>query len=235
MRLFPTVFLLGLAGWDPTGAIVIISALALGVSKREILVFALTILAGTVATGLICSRFIGTGAEYLAGFLNDIPDHIYLALEFVVSLALLKWFIERVFFKTKKERKEERKESFFVTYFRKGLFVVGLIFSASALTDPSFLALLTLCGQTSHMLEVVLANCTWILISQSPVFGLTAAVMLGRHEGMIGYFREKMENSPSIAKLKQVLSVALSVVILLAGLLTLLESMYFWLAGEWLF
>lgn len=42
MNLFPTTFLLGLAGFDIAGAIVIISALSLKASKKNICVFALT-------------------------------------------------------------------------------------------------------------------------------------------------------------------------------------------------
>lgn len=235
MRLFPTVFLLGLAGFDPTGAIVIISALALGISKKEIVAFALTTFIGTVLTGLVFSQFIGTGVDYIAGLLNYIPDNIYLVLEFLVSFALLKWFVERVFFKAKKDSKEEKKESFFVKYIKKGLFVVGLIFAITALTDPSFLALLTLCGQSSNLFAVVAANCSWILISQCPIFILTIAVVFNKHEGVINWFNEKVKNSPYIEKLKKALSVALSVVILFAGLLTLFESFYFLFTGSWLF
>ena len=235
MSLFPATFLLGLAGFDPTGAIVIITALAMGVSKRQISLFAITTFIGTVLTGIISSFFVGTGVNYISELLNYIPDSIYMILEFIVSFLLLKWFVERVFCKQKKEDKDEKKEGFFTKYIKKGLFTVGLFFSITALTDPSFLALVTLSGHSSNMIEVVLANSVWILISQSPIFILSVAVMFNKHEQIIQYVQDKLKNSPKIAKIKKCLSVALSVIILLAGLLTLVEGIYFCVTGVWLF
>lgn len=234
MNLFPTTFLLGLAGFDPTGAIVIISALAMGVSKKQIYLFAITTFLGTVITGVFSSFFVEKGVNYLSGLLNYIPDSIFMILEFVVSFLLLKWFVERVFFKSKKENKDEKKESFFVRYIKKGLFLVGLIFAVTALTDPSFIGLVTLSGHSTNISEIILANSVWILISQSPIFVLSIAVMFNKHEQTISYFKNKFSNSIKIKKLKKILSAALSVIILIAGLLTLTEAIYYAITQKWI-
>lgn len=44
-----------MAGFDPTGAIVIISALTMGASKKQINTFAITTFIGTVITGVVCA------------------------------------------------------------------------------------------------------------------------------------------------------------------------------------
>lgn len=232
MKLIYTALLLGVAGFDPTGAIVIISALTMGASKKQINTFALTTFIGTVITGVVCSCFVGNGISYLSNLFNYIPDIVYVVLEFIVAFLLLKWFAERVFFKPKKE---EKKESFVIKYIKKGLFVVGLIFAITALTDPSFLGLITLSGHSINMIEVIMAHCVWILISQSPIFVLTIAIMLGKHEKIIAYFDEKISKSERIRKLKKAFSIVLTVVILLAGLLLFVEAVYYLTTNNWLF
>lgn len=131
-------------------------------------------------------------------------------------------------------RIKRKKESFIIKYIKKGLFIVGLIFAITALTDPSFLGVITLSGHSTNMVEVVLANCVWISISQSPIFVLTIAVMLGKHEKIISYFDEKISKSQRIKKLKKAFSITLTIIILLAGLLLLSEAIYYLLTESWL-
>lgn len=217
------------------GAVVVLTALTLGASRREIMTFALTTFFGTVLTGLVFSRFLGAGVSYLSTLANNIPDNIFMLLEFLVALLLLGWFAERVFFREKADSKEERKESFFVRSIRKGLFPLGVLFAVSALSDPSFLALLTLAGQRSSFLEVIGANCVWILLSQCPLFVLALAVCFGRHEALLAFFRERLARSTWVQGLKKLLPAALSAVILSAGVLALLEALYYLFTGIWLF
>ena len=234
MNLFPTTFLLGLAGIDPSGAIAMITALAMGVLKRDIYVFAITTFIVTLLMGIISSFFIDTGVYYISGVLNHIPESIFMVLEFIVAIVLLTWFIQRAFLKSKKESKAKQKDSFFMKYIKKGLFVVALIFALTGITDPSFIALITLSSNSTNILEVVLANSIWILISQAPVFILTIAVILNKHEKIITYLRNKFSNNPNIKKLKKGLSHLLSIVILVVGSIILLEATYYLFTSSWL-
>ncbi len=236
MKLFPTSLLLGLAGIDPTGVIVIISALAMGVKKSKIILFVLTVFFGTIVVGLISSNLvIDNSINFFANLFNYIPDYVYMILEFVVGILLLLWFIERVFYKDKSIAKEEKKESIFTKYIKKGLFFVGLIFSLSALTDPSFLALITLTGQSSNLIEVILANVSWVLISQLPIFILLIAVIFNKHYVVIDFFKNKVLTARRIELIKKILSVLLSIIILFASILLLLEAIYYFFTNTWLF
>lgn len=235
MNLLAKAIAFGIAGFDPTGAIVIITALTMGLSKKQILLFAITTFIGTVFIGVGCSTFLGTSVNMISNLLNSIPDIVYMWLELIIGVVLLKWFVERVFFKSKNDVKEEKKESFFARYMKKGLFVVGILFAVTALADPSFLALITISGHNQNMIYVVLANCIWILISQLPIFVLTIAVLFNKHEKVIEYFRNKLSKSKKIEKIKKVLSNLLSTIILLIGILSIVDSIYYWFNSSWLF
>ncbi len=231
MKVFPTSFLLGLAGIDPTGAIVIISALAMGVKKSKIILFILTVFFGTVLVGLVSSNLVlDTVITQISNLFNAIPNYIYMILEFIIGLVLLHWFIKRVFLNKPKET-----DSIFTKYIKKGLFFVGIIFSIFALADPSFLALITLTGQNANILENVLANIAWVLISQFPIFILLIAIIFNKHEKLINWYNEKLATSKKIKTIKKILSITLSTIILITSLLTLAEAIYYFFTNTWLF
>ncbi len=235
MNLFPTVFLLGLAGFDPTGALVIISALTMGINKKQIVKFAATTFFGTVLVGLVFSTILSTGIDAISKLLNSIPDIVYMWVELIIGIALLIWAFQRFFCKKKTVKKEENKESFFIKFLNKGLFAVGLIFAITALTDPSFLALITASSHNDNILLVILANAIWILISQSPIFVLTVAVIFNKHEKVINFFDKLLNKNDRKEKIKKVLSILLSVLLLSAGILIIVDSIYFWINGIWIF
>lgn len=235
MNLFPTVFLLGLAGFDPTGALVIISALTMGINKKQIVKFATTTFFGTVLVGLVFSKILSTGIDSISKFLNSIPDIVYMWVELIIGIVLLIWAFQRFFCKKRTVKKEEKKESFFIKFLNKGLFVVGLIFAITALTDPSFLALITASSHNNNIFLVILANSIWILISQSPVFVLTVAVIFNKHEKVIDFFEELLNKNNRKEKIKKIFSFLLSILLLIAGVLIVVDSIYFWFNGIWLF
>ncbi len=236
MKLFPTSFLLGLAGIDPSGAIVIIAALTMGVKKSKILMFGGIVFLFTVITGLIASDIIiNYGVDFIANLFNYIPDYIFMILQFVVSFILLKWFIARTFFKEKEDNKGKKKESIFTKYVKKGLFFVGILFSITSVMDPSFLAVIALVGQSDNFVLNVLANVSWILISQMPMFILLIAVMFNKHDKIIEYFKNKIATGKRIKLIKKILYITLSIIILLAGVLSLTEAIYYFITNTWLF
>ena len=232
MDLFITALLLGAAGFDPSGAVVIITALTMGAKKKDICTFAITTFSGTVIVGVACSYLLGNSIKYIADWLNYIPDSIWLVLELVVVCALFKWFIDRMLCRKDKEKKAE---SFLSRYIKKGLFLVGAFFAATALTDPSFIAIITLSGHNMHFAEVLLANTVWILISQSPVFILTAAVFLGKQERIIAFVQNKFKESRLVKRIRIAAPKLLTAVILIAALVLLADALSYCTTGAWLF
>ena len=130
---------------------------------------------------------------------------------------------------------EEKKETFLTKYIKNGLFIVGIFFAITALTDPSFLALITISGHSQNMIYVILANCIWILISQLPIFVLTIAILFNKHEKIIDYFKNKLAKSDKVEKIKKILSILLSIIILVIGILSIVDSINYWFNSSWLF
>lgn len=129
MNLIITSFLLGLAGFDIAGAIIIITALSMKLPKKQIYTFALTSLSSTLIIGLLFSKVLKVSIDYFSNIFEYIPDKIYAIIGSVLGLVLLYWFIERVFIKDKYQEKEDKKENFFEKFIKNGLFIVGLLFS----------------------------------------------------------------------------------------------------------
>ncbi len=236
MKVFPTCLILGLAGIDPTGVIVVISALSMGIKRSKIIMFMLTVFLTTIITGLVSSYFIVDGSiDFISNLFNYIPDNVYMVLELLVGLLLFNWFIERTFFIDKKIKKDIKKESIFSKYIKKGLFIVGVLFSISQLADPSFLALITLTAQSSNLIEKLFANIFWVLISQLPMFVLLLPILLNKHEKFINYFNNKIMTSSRIDKIKKILYILLSLIILVVSILSLTEAIYYFLTDTWLY
>lgn len=160
MNLFPTTFLLGLAGLDIAGAIIIITALSLKCSKKNIYVFVFTSLIATILVGLLSSKVLDTSIKYLTNLFNYIPDKVYAILCFIIGIVLLHLFLERVFV----NEKYQKKESFITKFIKKGLFLVGILFSLWTVSDPSFWGVIALTSQNDNLIAITLAFAVWMIV-----------------------------------------------------------------------
>lgn len=221
MELMAAVILLGVASLDFSGAMIILTALTLGAKNKDVCTFALINLIGTVAIGVVCACLLGENIEHLTGWASSVG----VVLELFVACLLMVWFARRVLIGRKKDKKEDN--NFLKKYLDKGLFSVGVGFSIGALTDPSFIALITFAGYNMHFIEIILANCVWILISQLPAFALTIAVILGKYEQMVTYVQKKMMEYSWLEKLKLVLPKLLMVIILIVALLLFADGLVY--------
>lgn len=235
MNLIFTSFFLGLAGFDIAGAMIIIAALSMKCSKKQIYVFAFTSLISTVAVGLLSSKVLGTSINYLANLFRDIPDKVYAIIGLLVGLILLYWFIERVFISNKYQQKEERKENFFEKFIKKGMFLVGILFSLWAISDPSFWGVVTLATQNKNLMLITLAFIMWMVVGQLPLYVLTVAILFNKHEKIINWFDKKIKGNKHIEKIKEVLKITVSIVILAASIYFVADSVFYLLNGVWLF
>lgn len=235
MSLFPTTFLLGLAGFDIAGAIIIVTALSLKCTKKNIYVFALTSLVTTVLVGAFSAKVLGTSINFLTDLLNYIPDKVYAVLGMIIGAALLYWFIERVFVNEKYQKKEDRKESFLTKFIKSSLFVVGILFSLWAISDPSFWGVVALASQSNSLILIIAAFTVWMLVGQLPLYILTVGIAFNKHEKIIKWFDESFTNNPKIIKLKRILRTVLSVIILVAGIYFITDSLFYFFKSVWLF
>lgn len=235
MNLIFTSFFLGLAGFDIAGAIIIITALSMKCSKKQIYIFAFTSLISTIIVGLLSAKVLGTGINYFADLFKYIPDNIYAIIEIGIGIALFYWFIERVFINNKYKQKEEKKENIIIKFVKKGLFIVGILFSLWAVSDPSFWGVVALATQNNNLIIVTLAFTIWMIVGQLPLYVLTIAIFFNKHEKIINWFDEKIKKNKKIEKIKKVLKIMISIIILIASIYFIVDSVFYFVRGVWLF
>ncbi len=220
MELLAAALMLGVAGFDLSGALITITAVSMGLKRKEICTFALTNLIGTVTIGLACSYFLGTNVSHLSDWLNHNSATIRAVFQLVIGCLLLILFAERVFLSKKKDGQ------FFEKPINEGMLTLGIAFAISALTDPSFISLITLSAYHRQWLAVAAAHCIWIAISQAPSFIITIALLLGKYEAFMAYAQRKTEANPLVKKLKQGAPKVISFVILFVAVFLLWDGIH---------
>ena len=77
MELIISAFLLGVAGFDVLGVIVLVAALSARVPKKSILIFVITAFIATVLLGVGLSLFLSPLVDYIANMVNQFSDSIW--------------------------------------------------------------------------------------------------------------------------------------------------------------
>lgn len=228
MDLVFAAFGLGLAGFDVLGAGVILAAVAAKSSKRSVVVFALTNLVVTVLLGTVLALLLGPSVDNLASMVNNLPDEVWAGVMFVVIVLLFLWAIKRVLAIAQRKNPHEKHQSRLGKFMKYGLFAVGVIFGLFAVVDPSFLALVALAGHDGNVLWIILSFVVWTFASQAPLYVLAVAVLLGKHK--------KLEKTIERVKAKygRHFSIAITVVIGLAGVVLLADLVKYLATGSWL-
>lgn len=216
---------LGLAGFDIFGALIILTALASKVSKREIMTFTLIALLGTVALGTAAALLLGEGVRMITEFFNNLPDVLWVVLDLLVAILLFVWAGVRIVRTVKKQKVTKEPKSGF---FRRSLVAVGVLYAISAFIDPSFLALIALSSRGDSLVIIVLTQLIWILVSQSPLFALSIAVALGVHEKFVDWFNRVRE------KYRTIITTIITGLIVLFGTLITADLVVFLITGQWL-
>lgn len=179
---------LGLAGFDPAGAMVGIGLLGMGVHRRNIVVMIVAFMGGTVALGTGLSVLLG---PRVAGFdwrkLEPSHPHIAIGL-FVGGLLLLGWGFYRLAHPLARRTRRQKTSRRGTGPFQLAL--LGIIFSLSSLISPPFLALVVIAGSYDHLDEIIIAHSIWFLLNQSALLVVTGIAMTGAGEGAIANFRK---------------------------------------------
>lgn len=178
---------LGLAGVDVLGALTVLALLTAGASRKVIALFAGTVFFVTTAIGIILSLTLGGFVDELSRFASNLPDTAWVSIDLVVVCILWGWAARRWYRQSHNTPKIEKPKT--NRWLRYGPLVIGGVFALSALTDPSFLAVIALAGHNGNILSIVFMHVLWVLVSQAPLFVLAIAVMSSKHERVTTWFR----------------------------------------------
>lgn len=175
MSLLAIAFGLGLTGLDPIGALLALTALARGARRTSVLLFALIVFGVTALLGAMLSLTIGAGVTTL---LAQLPAYIWVTFYAITAVLLLWWAASRW---RRRSILGQSKDSRLTRWLDRGLPLVGLLFALSAVTDPSFVALVVIAGNEHSVLLVLFAHTVWSIVGQLPLLLLAIAVACNGH------------------------------------------------------
>lgn len=183
---------LGVAGLDPTGALLAAAGLAAGARARAAVLFGASVLVLTAALGTVLSLTAGSA---LAGvdWTSSLPGGpVTAGLEALAGAVALAWVVVRL-----RRRADPGREEAAADAGRRGgarlassagMVGAAVLFTAGAVLDPSFVGLVVLAGRDEPLVQVVAAHLVWSVVSQAPLLLLLVAVARGGHERAAALF-----------------------------------------------
>lgn len=173
--IFAGIVGLGIAGFDPLGALALIAAMALGARRRAIAGLVIVTIATTVVIGFVLSSTLGTWAIAQLHRLHD-PGHIvWGALVLLAGIGLAVWGTIRLRRAPVVKKDEPTRSGRSV----KALVLIGIGVGLSALIDPAFYGLLVVAGTMPTWPLRLAGVLTWSCLSQVALLALSGAVFAG--------------------------------------------------------
>lgn len=215
---------LGLAGIDPVGMMILITAMTAKASKKQIYTYGILVLLGTTALGLTLSSLLGAGfaqiGSHVEGAINSFSDTTWTWISFAIIAVLLLFAVKRLV-KKDVEEKEDSKGG-------QGLLAGAVFMVFTAITDPTFIALMGLAGQVNNLALSILYSLLWTLVSQAPLFLLIGAVASGKHQIFIDKF------SQMYSRYRAKIDTGITGLLFILAFVFLVDLLYFWMTGIWL-
>lgn len=171
---------LGLGGFDPFGALIVLPAIAAGARRRAVAGFFLSAAVVTIATGLV----LGESVQYVTRFLADaieVPDPVRLMIQAVAAVGIGVWAWVR-WHRRNAPQKQRSRPSRLVGMWPMTL--AGVLWGISALTDPTFYGAAALSATTPSAVSSAIIFTAWFLISQLPLCLVVTALALGQDSAL---------------------------------------------------
>lgn len=165
----------GIAGMGPLGALFVIPLVMNGVRSRVIVAFAAMSIVSAVGAGVM----LGESVEHLWPWivhLLTISDSARLTLH-VAGVAVLGIAFVHLL-RHRNDPKKERRHPTILTG-TAGMALMGTIWGLISLTDPTFYGLAAVM-RSAGFFTTAFAFTLWIVISQSPLFIVVIAMIIGR-------------------------------------------------------
>lgn len=218
-----SVLILGLAGMDPVGALLGTTALAGGSKRALVVAYGLIVILTTIIVGTLLSLTSATFSFSIDWSFTWVPENIW-ALGQLAAGAVLMVFGWRRWHNRGNKTSEKSGKKFGGALMLIG---TGFLYGVTAPIDPTFIALSVLVGQTEHLLTIVAAHTTWILISQLPLTILTVAIMMNRHHAVMKRIQSMWD------RIRPYFSHGMTVLVSGAGAFLILEVGWWMTSGSW--
>lgn len=215
---------LGLAGLDPTGALIAVGALSAGARRRDVLACGGIAVLGTILFGTVLTLTVGDKVGAIQWERLVPPDQLSAVLEALVAAGFLWWGVARLRRPAARPPKPARARGTGTL----ALLVFGVLWALAAVTDPSFLALVVLGGRDPQLAGIIGAQTLWVLISQLPLVLMLYAIARGRHQRAVATLDRVW------GRVRPVISVLGTATLLLGGVILLVDSLWWFVTGAFL-
>lgn len=168
---------LGLAGFDPLGAIVFMAAMAAGARRAALTTLGVTTVATTSLLGLLAVLGLGPTIHRWEERLHPSSFAWHMSA-MTVGAGLLAWGVRRL---THRDRSEGHDSTPPRSLTAAGLAWAGLAVGGSSLLDPAWYAMVAYAARLSPGSAAATAV-VWTLLSHVALVALTVAVVMGAHE-----------------------------------------------------
>lgn len=220
-----TILGLAIAGIDPVGAILLAGAISASLAKSKVIGFTLSALLGTVIAGTVFSvigiRFI----DQIKSLFPSLSSGIWVYVNIALALLILVWLYRQLWRKTDTKQKPAKKRKL-----QGSLFTVvglGIVFGASSVLDPTFVAAIGVAAQTENVLVIVGLHTVWITISQFMLFGLLIAYLLGKHHQLLNWSKTFWhKHKPGFIKVVHFAAFAVSLILVIDSITYLTSGSY---------
>jgi len=212
---------IGLAGFDPAGALVLIALLAIRANRRTVTVLCVLTVFCTTLLGTVLARLLGANVHHVDLRHLRPPDRIVLVLNVVIGLALIAFAIWRM-------RRPPAPEKPPRTYGAgiKAAVVGGVAVGFGSILDPAFIANVALASQTQHIGMTLALGLLWAVLSHSALIVLTVCVLLGVHERPVAAFDAWW------LRARPMIGTVVNWVLLALGICFLLEDVVYFASGS---
>lgn len=187
------------------------------------MIYGVIMIAVTVALGVALSLLVGPRIANIDWSFLDAGDPVWAIGEAIAGIVLLVWGIRRL--RRPASEDTSRKSHGGGLYALSGL---GVLYGASSILDPTFVALVVVAGREGNFLHVSLAHLLWILISQAPLVVVLVAIMMGRQQTIIGRLQAWWQ------KIRPVMSRVGTGLALLAAVVLLADAGWWFFTGNFL-
>lgn len=227
MEQLAAAFGLGIAGIDPLGAVLLMTAIAVRASRTKTSLFMLAVFISTVVVGIVVS-LLGDG---IVRFISDVipPDtsSIWLCINIGLVILISIWLVHSL--RKDHNKKKPRKKSQTLTGTTWQFIAFGALFGISTAIDPTFVANAAIAAQTGSIFAMIGLHTVWLIVSQCMLFVLFVAYLFGVHRPLITWAQRAWKKLHPHTHWLLVSAALLAIIILV------IDSIIFLVRGTYLF
>lgn len=214
------VVALGLLGFDPTGAVLLVAAIAARANRTKVFAFTAAVLITSIVTGTALA-VVGTRVFGDYEFITSGP--VRAGFEVATAVALLAWLVGNL--KTTSADAAPRRN---IAQSTTAMTVGGVAFALTTVLDPSFPATAVLVGPSGAFVSLTSFVVRTVLV-HAALIALVAAFIFGVHQRPVDAVRRWYERH------KKLLHRLLNATLVLSTLVLLADAGTYVATGEYIF